>query len=108
MADNLGIALFTDYTAADVTAISDRRRGYVADREYWLAKQRGAGRTDRVLARFCSDQAAEFGQRERAATWAISYIEGRAPAYGNDRLRLPSAEMMSLCHAEFNEVPHNG
>jgi hypothetical protein len=89
-------ALMSDYNADDVARLAARRRAHVADREYWQGVQRELGRDNRVLARIASDEAAYHGRLERTITWAISYIEGRAPAYKNDRLVLPSAEMASI------------
>jgi hypothetical protein len=71
-------------TPLDETALrvaQDRRKVHIRNRESWQALQKHCGHADRELARFASDQAKDFLQWEKAATWIISFTFGTAPAF---------------------------
>ena len=67
--------------AVGLKVAQDRRKIHIRNREYWQALQKSCGRDEREVARFASDEAKEFLQWEKAATWVISFTQGTAPAY---------------------------
>ena len=87
----------------------DRRKAHIREREYWLAEQKRCGREQRELARYASDQAKEYLQWERAATWVISFTQGTAPAYaqggsqpGSWKVQSMPIELSSMIRNEFH------